>query len=125
MSPGLHFQLNFCITHGDNLSIFGPKGFDGNGRLRMWSKQLRLDFCENVMLNLTGVETTGIAGINDNGDMARLMQVFLLFPWEDENARANWFGKTFNDRPGDLLWVLSLSRQWKEMGLTMDQYLGD
>ena len=91
----------------------------------MWSKDARIDFCEKVLKELTGVETTGIAGINDNGDVAKLIQVFLLFPWENEASRSRWFRHIFDDRPGDLLWVLSLCRLWKEMGFSMDQYLDD
>jgi len=91
----------------------------------MWSKKARMEFCEDAVRNLTGLETTGVAGIDDNGDMAKIMQVFLLFPWENEDARSRWFDKTFRDRPGDLLWILSLARQWKELGLSMDKYLVD
>jgi len=91
----------------------------------MWNEGDRIDYCKMAIKNLSGVETTGIAGINDNGDVEKLIKVFLVFPWKNEAVREKWFIQTFKDRPGDLLWLMSLARHWKEMGFSADKFAGD
>jgi len=82
-------------------------------------------FCGQTLRELSGIETSGIAGIGDNDDVAKLLRVFLLLPWEDECTKSKWFNRMFDGRPGDLLWVLSLTRAWKGMENCRNGNLGD
>ena len=83
----------------------------------MLSKETRTSSCEMAL--------EALSGIDGYGDLTKLTHVFLLFPWEDEAARAEWCGIVFKDRPGDLLRVMSYFRIWKEVGLNSEALLGD
>jgi len=73
------------------------------------SKGAGINFCDETIKDFSGLDA--------DGDLAKLLHVYFVFPWEDDIAKTQWFSRLFRDRPGDLLRVLSCFRVCKEMGL--------